>query len=1141
MAGDYTRMTFRSAKDHSGVLMQQGRVTLDADWNELVDVTDHRLRAGIVDALGRCVFSRETPDAFLISLGGGALTIGRGRAYVDGILAECHGAGVAAFDPVLAEDFGVDPVDYLKQPYYPNPDPLPATGTYVAYLDVWKREVTALEDPDLVEKAIGIDTATRIQNAWQVRLLEGTGDMDCDTQLSTWDALTAPSAGRLTTTAVGVPVSTDPCTIPPSGGYRGTENRLYRVEIHDAGPLGTATFKWSHDNASIASHVEAIDASRTTLTVTRLGRDDVRRLSVDDWVEVTDDWRELHGLAGELRKVATVDEVNETLTLATALPAGEFDATDPARHTRVIRWDQAGAAVDAAGGLVRVPAVAGTAFVLEDGVQVAFDIDPAGGSFHVGDYWVFAARTADASVEQLVDEPPHGVTHHVCRLGIVTFPGGPVIDCRRPPEEACCDCACDVCITPESHASGALTIQMGVDQVAKTGGKICLQVGLYRLERPVLIRGARSIELVGKGWKTILLSTGRLPAIVVEGSVGVTIDRMTIVAGTLSRRGAVPSGIAILLRTTIGTIIERCVLVQLGLVQQPPPGEDDPGTPGDPGTPAPCPPDNLKVAINTHAIADGTTDLGAMFGPKGAGAPLIALDGIVIETLIQENLLVGTSGIGTLWGLVSTGLAWTAMDSGLDNRIRTSEATAVAGGSGYLLTYDLTIDDNRLLCWLNGIALEGFSMQLGETRIHGNSALVCLRAGIVTTGFTGPGGRIDVTGNILSVLGYGIVAGTDDTRIVDNDVTRITGFGSRSGEGSTVGLSSYAFVGHESSAAAYLAFFGGDAIVLAPSLRPTGIDRAQVRGNRVLGVVGNGIAIRTTIVSAQIADNQVQTIGGHGVTTEGKAIARLLGIERNQILNVGLLAREGGTVGGILVGDTDEITIAGNTVEGVGVLGISASRRYGIATSACRAVRITGNVVANVGPPNQFTGLAAGIAVLDGFAHADVLDNTSRRGDTLHATPVSDWIGILIGDPFRDAVTNADLAAGKVFLTEGALIHVNAAAGHVISLPLNRPSLGVRGNLVEAYGQSPAVYVDTRALIVFSDNRCFLLSRGAVTAFVRGEAAVAGNNILDGPAKFPALELEVAGAFTLLGNVTSSPISVNGAAPPPAPWTTLNT
>jgi hypothetical protein len=481
------------------------------------------------------------------------------------------------------------------------------------------------------------------------------------------------------------------------------------------------------------------------------------------------------------------------------------------------------------------------------------------------------------------------------------------------------------------------------------------------------------------------------------------------------------------------------------------------------------------------------------------------------------------------------------MDAGVDDRIRTSAATAVAGGSGYLLTYDLTIDDNRLLCWLNGIALEGFSLQLGETRIHGNSTLVCLRAGIVTTGFTGAGGRIDVTGNILSVLGYGIVAGTDDTRIVDNDVTRIQGFGLGRAEGSTVGLSSYAFVGGETSAATYLAFFGGDAIVLAPSLRPTGIDRAQVRGNRVVGVVGNGIAIRTAVVSAEIADNQVQTVGGAGVTTAGRALARVLGIERNQVLNVGLLAREGSTVGGILVGQADDITIAGNTVEGVGVASASASRRYGIATSACRGVRITGNVVSDVGPPAQFTGLTAGIAVLDGFVHADVLDNTSRRAASLHATPVSEWIGILVGDPLRDPRAGQDVAAGKVFLAGRALIHLNVEAGHVISLPLNRPSLGVRGNLVEAYGQAPAVYVTTAALIVFSDNRCFLLSRDSVTAFVSGDAAVAGNNILDGPPKFPALELEVAGAYTVLGNVTSSPISVNGAAPPPAPWTTLNT
>ena len=31
------------------------------------------------------------------------------------------------------------------------------------------------------------------------------------------------------------------------------ENQLYRVEVHDPGELGSATFKWSRENASIAA------------------------------------------------------------------------------------------------------------------------------------------------------------------------------------------------------------------------------------------------------------------------------------------------------------------------------------------------------------------------------------------------------------------------------------------------------------------------------------------------------------------------------------------------------------------------------------------------------------------------------------------------------------------------------------------------------------------------------------------------------------------------------------------------------------------------------------------------------------------------------------------------------------------------
>ena len=56
--------------------------------------------------------------------------------------------------------------------------------------------------------------------------------------------------------------------------------------------------------------------------------------------------------------------------------------------------------LDAAGstGLIPVPA-AGVWVVLENGIQVQFSLDPSGGGFHCGDYWVSAARTAETSVE----------------------------------------------------------------------------------------------------------------------------------------------------------------------------------------------------------------------------------------------------------------------------------------------------------------------------------------------------------------------------------------------------------------------------------------------------------------------------------------------------------------------------------------------------------------------------------------------------------------------------------------------------------------------------------------------------------------------------------------------------------------------
>jgi hypothetical protein len=52
--GDFTRSTFRPLKHYGGVLMQQGRVQLDADWNEEVDIQRRMLRVLARDLIGAC-------------------------------------------------------------------------------------------------------------------------------------------------------------------------------------------------------------------------------------------------------------------------------------------------------------------------------------------------------------------------------------------------------------------------------------------------------------------------------------------------------------------------------------------------------------------------------------------------------------------------------------------------------------------------------------------------------------------------------------------------------------------------------------------------------------------------------------------------------------------------------------------------------------------------------------------------------------------------------------------------------------------------------------------------------------------------------------------------------------------------------
>jgi hypothetical protein len=241
MKNDSSRDTFDAGKHYSSVRMQQGRVQVDADWNEQGDIITHRVSTVASDVIGRCGGPWHDA-AFHIVADAGLLTaeeqarpanktapsgfkvpdflIGAGRYYVDGIL--CENARLTS---------------YLNQPDLPDGVPPAAAGLYIVYLDVWQRHLTALDDPSIREIALGgPDTTTRLRTTWQVKYwFGGAAKSNCATAFAGLDALTAAGTGMLSARTTPAAQSTNPCVVPPGAGYRGLENQLYRVEVHDGG------------------------------------------------------------------------------------------------------------------------------------------------------------------------------------------------------------------------------------------------------------------------------------------------------------------------------------------------------------------------------------------------------------------------------------------------------------------------------------------------------------------------------------------------------------------------------------------------------------------------------------------------------------------------------------------------------------------------------------------------------------------------------------------------------------------------------------------------------------------------------------------------------------------------------------------
>ncbi len=430
MKGDFTRITYNERNHYSLVLMQQGRVQVDADWNEQAIIQWLNLQKLAEDLIGehggpndgfkiepRLEGDSEVTSDFMIK---------RGRYYVDGVMCE-----------------NSYPCPFTKQDNYPVPEGegIQGQGIYLVYLHVWWRHITTVEDDYIREVALkGPDTATRVKTVWQVKVKALTEASPFADEIKgnygffknlLGDDIKRSSA-RLMARVVSTLEAEEPCVISPESRYRGAENQFYRVEIHRSGQGykenaniqqdEIATFKWSRENGSVVFPIRKLNGDSVTLQ--HLGRDSRFGLKEGDWVEVVDDVYELQGRTEDLFQVVAVDPVEMKVTLSGSPLYGR----DLSRNPLLRRWDHSGD--QACGGTVMIKEEEWVE--LEDGVHVYFSSPSSDegemSSYNSRDWWWIAARTATGDVEwprdengELVMQRPLDSGHRYAPLALVEF------------------------------------------------------------------------------------------------------------------------------------------------------------------------------------------------------------------------------------------------------------------------------------------------------------------------------------------------------------------------------------------------------------------------------------------------------------------------------------------------------------------------------------------------------------------------------------------------------------------------------------------------------------------------------------------------------------------------------------------------
>jgi hypothetical protein len=518
MPSDRSRTSDDLRQQYQCVVLQQGRVILDRDFNELQAILSDQIAADALDEIGPI----GTPDdGFLV----GRLPRSRVRPKADSNPLDFAlapgvyyvGGQRAVLPPPAAWSYFHQP-DWIK----PVPPDLSSNDRAfeAIYLHLFEQEVSAVEDPDLLDVALGgPDTTQRVRLMRRVERHRATS-LDCT---SAWNAVIElwqsqgyrfrPATMRLEPLeqlqVSFAPATTafNPCDPVVQEGYLGAENQTIRVQIAKQDADNKPRLLWGYENASVLYRITA--DGTTTIKLDQGPVDGYHTLKPGQVVEILHSAAKLPDGAdlsdvpvprrvalaiGQYTTVSSFDATLKTLVLNDAVSGDD----DPI----FLRVWQGLQSIDPASQPVGLVDSTGAA---SPGILVTINANNAKPA--VGSFWVFSVRPSTPQAvypERYVvaPQPPEGPRQWLAPLATLEWDHGapfnqlsdePQItdfrDCR-PHFENLVDLSNRTlggCCTITVNPADAPRLQSMIDSAVADGRpvKVCLTSGRYALDKPL--------------------------------------------------------------------------------------------------------------------------------------------------------------------------------------------------------------------------------------------------------------------------------------------------------------------------------------------------------------------------------------------------------------------------------------------------------------------------------------------------------------------------------------------------------------------------------------------------------------------------------------------------------------------------------